>query len=345
MRQTNKKNIARLRSLREQKINAKTLIEEVLKGNKTALSRAITVMESKNSSDVGIAKQILNTCLPYSGKSIRVGITGVPGVGKSTFIESLGNLLIQKGHKVAVLAVDPSSGIHQGSILGDKTRMEKLVKNKNAYIRPSPSGDTLGGVTKKTRESIAICEAAGFDIVLVETVGVGQSEILVHSMVDFFLLLKLSGAGDELQGIKRGIIEMADMIAINKVDGDNITRAQKAKITFERALHLYPAKKNGWKPKVVCCSAILHTGMEQIWHIIKQYITLSKTNHTFTKKREVQNEEWLMQNITEQLKYAFFSHPKIKEKLQQYLHLIRIHQMSPYEAAQDILDFYKKVKN
>ena len=237
---------------RKKQPTSKELIEGILNGNSTALSRAITLVESTNVLHLERANEVLNACLPHANKSIRIGITGVPGVGKSTFIEAFGKYLTGLGKKVAVLAVDPSSTISHGSILGDKTRMEDLVKDKNAYIRPSASGETLGGVARKTRETITLCEACGFDTIIIETVGVGQSETAVHSMVDFFLLLKIAGAGDELQGIKRGIMEMADAIVINKADGDNVRKSNLAKVEFGRALHFFPAKKSGWIPSTSC---------------------------------------------------------------------------------------------
>ncbi len=261
---TNKLSISNIQRKRKSQPSTDELINAILVGDITALSRAITLIESKNPEHLQKANEVIKKCLPHANKSIRIGITGVPGVGKSTFIESFGKHLTKRGKKVAVLAVDPSSTITKGSILGDKTRMEDLVKDKNAFIRPSPSGDSLGGVARKTRETIILCEAAGFDTIIIETVGVGQSETAVHSMVDFFLLLKLAGAGDELQGMKRGIIEMADAIAINKADGDNLNKANLAKIEFKRALHLYPEKESEWQPKVVLCSAIEKTGIDEI---------------------------------------------------------------------------------
>ncbi|RZJ27088.1 MAG: methylmalonyl Co-A mutase-associated GTPase MeaB, partial [Flavobacterium sp.] len=252
-------------SLRSKTPSAEELSKAILQGDITALSRAITLVESTSTLHFEKANAVVTACLPFANKSIRIGITGVPGVGKSTFIEAIGKHLTSHGKKVAVLAVDPSSTISHGSILGDKTRMEELVKDKNAYIRPSASGETLGGVARKTRETIVLCEAAGYDTIIIETVGVGQSETAVHSMVDFFLLLKISGAGDELQGIKRGIMEMADLIAINKADGDNLRKAKLAKTEFGRALHLFPAKKSGWTPKVVTCSAVTKDGIDEVW--------------------------------------------------------------------------------
>ena len=253
---TSKSSIDSFKNKRKKIVDTDTLIASILKKDITALSRSITLVESKNKKHKAQANTILKKCLPHANNSIRIGITGVPGVGKSTFIEAFGKHLTSLGKRVAVLAIDPSSTITKGSILGDKTRMEALVKDRNAFIRPSASGNSLGGVARKTRESIILCEAAGFDVIIIETVGVGQSETTVHSMVDFFLLLKLAGAGDELQGIKRGIIEMADAIVINKADGENIKAAKMAKVEFNRALHLYPSKASDWSPKVTLCSAL-----------------------------------------------------------------------------------------
>ena len=281
--------VKQIQEFRKVQPSADELISGILKGNITALSRAITLIESTNNQHLDKANTVINGCLPYANNAVRIGITGVPGVGKSTFIEAFGKYLTSLGKKVAVLAVDPSSTISHGSILGDKTRMEELVKDKNAYIRPSASGETLGGVARKTREAIILCEAAGFDTIIIETVGVGQSETAVHSMVDFFLLLKISGAGDELQGIKRGIMEMADAIVINKADGDNIKRARLAKTEFNRALHLFPAKKSGWMPTVNTCSAITKEGIDVVWETISAYLSLTKANAYFSRKRQEQN--------------------------------------------------------
>jgi LAO/AO transport system kinase len=275
--------------------------------------------------------------LPHANRSIRIGITGVPGVGKSTFIESFGNLLIAEGKKVAVLTVDPSSSISKGSILGDKTRMESLVKEANAYIRPSASGDTLGGVARKTRETIILCEAAGFDVILIETVGVGQSETAVHSMTDFFLLLKLAGAGDELQGIKRGIMEMADSIVINKADGDNLKAAKIAKNEFNRALHLYPAKESGWEPKTLLCSALKNEGIAEIWEVVSSYFEAVKTNGYFDHKRKEQNKFWLMQTIESRLKSEFYANPAVKLELEKQLIALDENRTTPFEAAEKLL--------
>ena len=295
--------------------SSKELIEGILSGGIADLSRAITLIESTNASHLAKANEVINSCLPYANKSVRIGITGVPGVGKSTFIEAFGKYLTGLGKKVAVLAVDPSSTISHGSILGDKTRMEELVKDPNAYIRPSASGETLGGVARKTRETITLCEAAGFDTILIETVGVGQSETAVHSMVDFFLLLKISGAGDELQGIKRGIMEMTDAIVINKADGDNIKKANLAKAEFNRALHLFPAKKSGWTPTTSTCSAITHQGITEVWETILKFLELTKANNYFFKKRKEQNQYWMLETINQQLISNFYNHPEIKKHL------------------------------
>ena len=268
--------VSKIRTSRKQLPSADELVANILKGDKTALSRAITLVESTNPAHATTANAVIEKCITHSSKSIRIGITGVPGVGKSTFIEQFGKQLTAMGKKVAVLAVDPTSSRTKGSILGDKTRMQELVKDTNAYIRPSPSGDSLGGVARKTRESIVLCEATGYDIILIETVGVGQSETAVHGMVDFFLLLKLAGAGDELQGIKRGIMEMADAVVINKADGDNLQRARKAKTEFTRALHLLQPQENGWTPKVMACSAIENKGLDKVWETINSYIDTNK---------------------------------------------------------------------
>lgn len=321
---------------------AEELVEGILAGNITALSRAITLVESTNSTHLAKANTIINNCLPYANQSVRIGITGVPGVGKSTFIEAFGKHLTSLGKKVAVLAVDPSSTISHGSILGDKTRMEELVKDANAFIRPSASGETLGGVARKTRETITLCEAAGFDTIIIETVGVGQSETAVHSMVDFFLLLKIAGAGDELQGIKRGIMEMADAIVINKADGDNVKKAQFAKVEFNRALHLFPAKKSGWIPKTATCSAINSEGIPEVWNTIIEFLNLTKTNSYFFQKRKEQNQFWMMETINEQLKSNFFNNPAIQHLLDSTKKAVQNDEISPFAAATKLLETYFK---
>jgi len=324
-----------------QKITVSTFLEQILQSNISYLSRAITLIESTNNSDQTKALELLQLCLPHANNSLRIGITGVPGVGKSTFIEALGTYLTQQlNKKVAVLAVDPSSSIHKGSILGDKTRMENLSKNKNAFIRPSPAGNSLGGIAKKTKEAIILCEAAGFEIILIETVGVGQSETLVHNMVDFFLLLKIAGTGDALQGIKRGIMEMADAIVINKADGNNIENSNFAKTEFKKSLHLYPAKNNNWIPEVTTCSALNNTGIENTWKIIEAFFMLTKNNGFFEKNRITQNKNWLLQSVNQQLQDHFYNHKKVKIELEKQLKNMEAQQITPFEASKKLIDFY-----
>lgn len=327
----------RMKTGRNKTLSVNELVTGILDHDQVALSRAITTIESTAIKHQQKAKEIIEQCLPHSNKSIRIGITGVPGVGKSTFIESFGKLLIAEGKRVAVLTVDPSSSISKGSILGDKTRMEELVKEENAFIRPSASGDNLGGVAKKTRETIILCEAAGFDVILIETVGVGQSETTVHSMADFFLLLKLAGAGDELQGIKRGIMEMADSIVINKADGDNLKAAKMAKNEFARALHLYPTKESGWTPKTLLCSALKNEGISEIWNMILEYFETVKSNGYFQKKRKEQNKFWLMQTIESRLKSEFYSNISVKLELEKQLKALNENKTTPFEAAEILL--------
>lgn len=331
----------KLKKARKQKQGIPKLIQGVLAANKTALSRAITIIESTAPKDQQDAIQLIQGCITHANKSIRIGITGVPGVGKSTFIEQFGTLLTQKGHKVAVLAVDPSSSLSNGSILGDKTRMEELVKNKLAFIRPSASGDSLGGVARKTREAIILCEAAGYTHIIIETVGVGQSETVVHSMTDFFLLLKLAGAGDELQGIKRGIMEMADAIIINKADGENLKAAKLAKTEFNRALHLYPPKDNGWIAKTITCSALKNEGIQEALTLIDGYITQMKETGYFVAKREQQQHFWMLQTIENRLKSDFYDNPKIKIALQEQLKELAKSNTSPFQAAAYLLSIHK----
>lgn len=334
--------INQIQKNRKKQPSAAELIAGILDGNRTALSRSITLVESTNPEHAEKANEVINGCLPHANKSIRIGITGVPGVGKSTFIEAFGTFLTQLGKKVAVLAVDPSSSLSHGSILGDKTRMEELVKDENAFIRPSASGDTLGGVARKTREAIILCEAASFDMIIIETVGVGQSETAVHSMVDFFLLLKISGAGDELQGIKRGIMEMADAIVINKADGDNIKKANQAKVEFNRALHLFPPKKSNWQPKVTTCSAFTKEGISEIWNTISSYFEMTNETGFFQEKRKEQNHFWMMETINEQLKQNFYNQPEITGQLEEIKKAVQNDEISPFAAAQFLLQLYFK---
>lgn len=319
------------------KTSVNEFVSHILEGNISYLSRAITLIESNNPNHQLKASKILEKCLPYSNNSIRLGITGVPGVGKSTFIESFGKLITQKNKKVAVLAVDPSSSLKKGSILGDKTRMNNLALDKNAFIRPSPSGNSLGGVAKKTRETIILCEAAGFDFIIIETVGVGQSEITIHSMVDFFLLLKLANAGDELQGIKRGIIEMADAIVINKADGESINEAKVAKNEFQSALHLFPKRENGWNPKVMICSSLHNQGITDIYKIINTFIKTTKANGFFDKKRKHQNKSWFVETIDNEIKQRFYEKKSIQTEMEKYLKKIENLEINPFMAAQELL--------
>lgn len=314
------------------------LATDIFLGNSTALSQGITLIESTNSSDYEAAQHLIERCLPKANNSIRIGITGVPGVGKSTFIETLGMYLTDRGRRVAVLAVDPSSSVSKGSILGDKTRMYKLSQNPRAFIRPSASRASLGGVAQKTREAIVLCEAAGYNTIFVETVGVGQSETVVHSMVDFFLLLKLAGAGDELQGIKRGIIEMADAIVINKADGNNENAAKIAKNAFSKAIHLYPPKQSGWIPKVSTCSALENIGVSNIWDSIMDYVQQTKDSQFLNQKRTEQNKYWLLQTIENKLKEDFYTNEAVKALFPKLLRQIQEGKVSPFVAAQRLMD-------
>lgn len=298
---------------REQtEISSAEMIEGILSGNRTMLSRAITIIESNAERHKKAAEEMLQRLLPRAGKSIRVGITGVPGAGKSTFIESFGLLLCNKGYRVAVLAVDPSSTLHGGSILGDKTRMEQLAKHPNAFIRPSPSGGALGGVHRKTRETMIACEAAGYDVLLIETVGVGQSEVMVRSMVDFYMLLVLTGAGDELQGMKKGIMELADAVIINKSDGSNLERAKKAQREFKQILHFLQPATQGWKTPALTCSALYEEGIQEIWEMVLQYIEVTKASGLFQENRKMQSRDWLYALIKERMESAFFGNERVK---------------------------------
>ncbi|HKJ48766.1 MAG TPA: methylmalonyl Co-A mutase-associated GTPase MeaB [Christiangramia sp.] len=334
----NPESAKKIRNFRKNRSSEQDLLKDLLNGNKTALGRGITLIESNQKSHQKQAEFLIEGALPHAHKSIRIGITGVPGVGKSTFIESFGSYLIDQGKKVAVLAVDPSSSVSHGSILGDKTRMENLVTKQDAFIRPSPSGDSLGGVARKTRESILLCEAAGFDVILIETVGVGQSETTVHSMTDFFLLLKLAGAGDELQGIKRGIVEMADAIVINKADGDNQKPAREAKLEFNRALHLYPPKESEWKPEVKLCSALYNEGVSDIWEMISAFKKKVDENGYFQQNRLEQNKFWMYQTINDYLKSRFYDDAKIKTALKEQLELIENNKTTAFAAAKHLLN-------
>jgi len=328
------------KKIRRQHYTASEFVEGILEGNITMLSQAVTLVESSLPEHQIIAQEVIEKCLPYAGNSIRLGITGVPGAGKSTFIEALGMSLIRSGHKLAVLAIDPSSERSKGSILGDKTRMEELSIAKNAFIRPSPSSGSLGGVARKTRESIILCEAAGFNTIFVETVGVGQSETSVHSMVDFFLLIQLTGAGDELQGIKRGIMEMADGIAINKCDGTNVDKSNVAKAQYQNALHLFPPHESGWSPEAITCSSVELNGIPEVWNMVEMYIQFVKKNEYFDRKRNTQSKYWMYETINEQLKANFYSNNEIQNLLIENEKKVLSNEISSFIAAKNLLDKY-----
>lgn len=341
--QTDDQSVQRFLKKKRQILPVEEYVTGILSGNITLLSKAVTLVESSKAEHQKIAQEIIMRCLSHSGNSIRIGITGVPGVGKSTFIEALGKEITTRGGKLAVLAIDPSSERSRGSILGDKTRMEELSGDKNAYIRPSPSAGSLGGVARKTRETIILCEAAGFDHIFIETVGVGQSETAVHSMSDFFLLLMLAGAGDELQGIKRGIMEMADLIAINKADGSNADKAKMAKRQYQNALHLFPPKESGWEPNVQTCSALSKMGIMEIWEQVEKYRQLTSQNGFFMEKRNAQSSFWMHETIQEQMKQAFYQHPEMKGKIKEFEKKVLSSEMSSFVAAGKLLDYYSRL--
>jgi LAO/AO transport system kinase len=318
------------------------MVEGILAGNVTMLSRAVTLVESLTPEHQALAQEVIARCLPHSGKSRRIGITGVPGAGKSTSIDVFGLHVLKRGGKLAVLAIDPSSERTKGSILGDKTRMEKLSTHPGAFIRPSPSAGSLGGVARKTRETVVLCEAAGFDNIFIETVGVGQSETAVHSMVDFFLLIQLAGTGDELQGIKRGIMEMADGIVINKADGDNVGPAQLAQAQFRSALHLFPPTTSGWMPEVLTYSGYYELGIAEVWQMIDRYFDFVKGNGYFEQKRREQARYWMYESINEHLRSNFYNNPEIEHMLQANEADVLANRRSSFIAARDVLDYYFK---
>jgi LAO/AO transport system kinase len=334
--------IIKLGKNRKKKYTEEEYTEGILSGNRIILSQAITLLESSNHKDSELAQAIIEKCLPFSAKSVRIGITGVPGAGKSTFIETFGKLITSMGRVLAVLAIDPSSEHTRGSILGDKTRMERLSTDPKAFIRPSPAAGTLGGVARKTRETIILCEAAGFDTIIVETVGVGQSETAVSSMVDFFLLLMLAGAGDELQGIKRGIMEMADAIVITKADGANRLIAEGARVEFQTALHLFPPPASGWIPKVFTCSSIENVGIERIWQAINEYIRITKSSGYFSERRKQQAVLRMHDTILENLKSSFYNSDEIKIMIAEIEYQLREGTITSYKAAWDMLNKYFK---
>ncbi|MCD8260311.1 MAG: methylmalonyl Co-A mutase-associated GTPase MeaB [Bacteroides sp.] len=334
------------KKVRKPELSAGEYVEGILKGNITILSRAVTLIESVKPGHQALAQEVIEKCLPYSGNSVRIGISGVPGAGKSTSIDVFGLHVLEQGGKLAVLAIDPSSERSKGSILGDKTRMEKLSVHPDSFIRPSPSAGSLGGVARKTRETIILCEAAGFDKIFVETVGVGQSETAVHSMVDFFLLIQLAGTGDELQGIKRGIMEMADGIVINKADGTNIEKAQLAATQFRNALHLFPAPESGWTPKVLTYSGFYNIGVKEIWDMIYEYIDFVKANGYFNDRRNEQSKYWMYESINKQLRDSFYNDPAIRLLIPQMEQKVLCSDVTSFVAARKLLDtYFEKLRN
>jgi LAO/AO transport system kinase len=329
------------RTARRRPLSRAELVEGILRGDRVVLARAITLIESVKTSDRELAEQVIEDCLPHSGNSIRVGITGVPGAGKSSLIETLGLALIQEhGQRVAVLAVDPSSQISGGSILGDKTRMSSLAAADQAFIRPSPSRGTFGGVAQRTREAMLLCEAAGFGTILVETVGVGQSETAVHGMVDFFVLVLIAGAGDELQGIKRGVMEMADLVAINKADGDNLRAAERARAEAEQALHFFPAKTSGWTPRALACSARSGRGVDKLWELVGEHRRLTEANRWHDRERHLQAKSWMREIVDEGLHRCFAEHPGIGQRSAELESAVAEGRISSFRAARLLLDLF-----
>ncbi len=325
---------------RRRMLTTEQYVDGILRGDITILSQAITLIESNKPEHYAQAQEIIERCLPHAGRSIRIGITGVPGAGKSTFIEAIGNMVASLRHRLAVLAIDPSSERSGGSILGDKTRMESIANNPDIFIRPSPSAGSLGGVARKTRETIVLCEAAGFDVIFIETVGVGQSETAVHSMVDMFMLLQISGAGDELQGIKRGIMEMADMMVITKADGENIHKAELAKTQFQGALHLFPMPESGWRPKVYTCSSVDGVGLEDVWKGVEEFLGHIENNGYYRSNRNRQNKYWMYESINEALKSSFYRDPAIAERIADIEQRVLDAKLSSFVAAKELLDIY-----
>ncbi|WP_291529410.1 methylmalonyl Co-A mutase-associated GTPase MeaB [Bacteroides sp. UBA939] len=326
---------------KKRELSVAEFVEGIVKGDVTVLSQAVTLVESVKPEHQAVAQEVIEKCLPYSGNSVRVGISGVPGAGKSTSIDVFGLHVLEKyAGKLAVLAIDPSSERSKGSILGDKTRMEKLSVHPDSFIRPSPSAGSLGGVARKTRETIILCEAAGFDKIFVETVGVGQSETAVHSMVDFFLLIQLAGTGDELQGIKRGIMEMADGIVINKADGDNVDRAKLAATQFRNALHLFPAPDSGWTPQVMTYSGFYNLGVKEIWNMVYEYIAFVKENGYFDYRRNEQSKYWMYESINERLRDSFYHNPAIEAMLTDKELQVLQGKLTSFVAAKGLLDTY-----
>lgn len=334
---THKENIKHIKAKRKSLKAKDTLFEDIISGSLTALSKGITLLESTLVEDKKTAKLLINECLKVNQPASKIGITGIPGVGKSTFIEALGLCLLKNNHKLAVLTIDPSSPVNKGSILGDKTRMENLSKHPKAFIRPSATGTTLGGVARATRESIILCEAAGYDTIIIETVGIGQSEVAVKSMVDLFILLQISGTGDELQGIKRGVIEMADTIIINKSDGENIKASKQTKQILENALQLYPEKPSLWPCEILLCSAIEQSGLHEIWNHIESFMSHITKNGYLKSNRASQNMFWFEETYKQTLTDNFKSDPSIKKLISDLTEKIKEGSISPFEAAETLL--------
>jgi LAO/AO transport system kinase len=338
------------RHSRRRSLSHQQIVDGILRGDRAVLAQAITLIESSRAADREVAEQIVEECLPHSGNSIRVGITGVPGAGKSSLIEKLGAYLtggvggvggVGEGEqKVAVLAIDPSSQLSGGSILGDKTRMQSLASSEMAFIRPSPSRGSLGGVAQRTREAMLLCEAAGYRNILVETVGVGQSETAVHEMVDFFLLITLTGAGDELQGMKRGVMELADLVAVNKADGANLAAAERARHEAENALHYFPRPANGWTPRALTCSAQTGKGIAELWKCVLEHTNLTKANGWFSENRQNQTREWMREIIEQGLRQRFESHPAIRRRMEALEQDVLEGRTTSFRAARTLLEIY-----
>lgn len=322
-------------------MSVREYVDGIRSGNKAILSQAITLIESSKTEHQELGQEVLEECLEFTGNSVRIGISGVPGVGKSTFIDVLGKKRIEEGDKIAVLTIDPSSSRSGGSILGDKTRMETLSVLPEAYIRPSPASGTLGGVARKTREAMLLCEAAGYNTLFIETVGVGQSETAVHSMVDFFLVLMLPGAGDELQGIKRGIIEMADMIAVNKADGDSRDSAERAAQQYKNALSFYSERESDWKAPVVTCSALNALGLDELWNEIERYVTQSRKNGWFDQKRKSQSIEWMYESVELLLNEMFYGNEEVSQKLKNFEQKVEKGSISSFKAASELIKLFR----
>ena len=343
--QVNPNALERLKASRQALLPLKTYVDGILAGDITILSKAITLVESSLPAHQRLAQDIIAECIPHSGKALRLGITGVPGAGKSTFIEALGMELVRRDKKVAVLAIDPSSQRSKGSILGDKTRMEELSQQRNAYIRPSASAGTLGGVARKTREAIILCEAAGFDTIIVETVGVGQSETAVYSMVDYFLLILIGGAGDELQGIKRGIMEMADGIVVNKADGDNVNRANRAAAEIKNAVHLFPPTESGQEVKVNTCSALTHFNVPEVWEMVENHVNNIRKSGYLDEKRARQDVQMMLDTVENTLKSDFYENTLVKDLLRLVEDDVKNKRMSAYEGARRLLEAFRSVES